>query len=534
MALRTTGHANVFAKWQTLLEVMTSDAPEQPLSDTLRRVAASAGEIVGCRYVMITVIDPSGWLEHFVPTGAQLERADILARVSAGGAALDPRELPTGPTATGPRLAVPIDDADERLGGIYLAEPDARTEFSAADAQVAEMVAASAAALIRRVRVTQAYERRHQWLTESAALTRTLLAGEHGDPLRLVVEGVLTMSDADLVAVVRERVDGCSYEVIEAAGAFATAVLGRIIDAAGTFAEQVIADGAARVVTGMSGSGRHAELVRLIGADAAILVPLVGPGVERGMLAVFRRAERPAFTSAEIEATTMFAAQMVLALELAENRAQRERLALLDERDRIARDLHDHVIQRLFAVGLTLQSAGASVDGAIAKRLLASVDDLDETIARIRSTIYRLTAPILSADNSIRSRISRLVDGMEPVLGFPADLEIRGPVDFGVDDEVADDCVAVLREALTNVARHANASRVDVSVSVRSSVLKLQVADDGRGIGGVSRRSGLANLRARAEGRRGTLTLATGRSRGTRLTWRIPLAAAAAVSDLAD
>jgi signal transduction histidine kinase len=119
--------------------------------------------------------------------------------------------------------------------------------------------------------------------------------------------------------------------------------------------------------------------------------------------------------------------------------------------------------------------------------------------------------------------VADLVVEMEPVLGIPADLEIRGPVEFGIDDEVSDDCTAVLREALTNVARHAQATKVRVSLSVDSSSLTLEVTDNGRGIGPAQRRSGLANLRARAEGREGTMLLAPGDGGGTRLSWTIPL-----------
>jgi signal transduction histidine kinase len=298
-----------------------------------------------------------------------------------------------------------------------------------------------------------------------------------------------------------------------------------MIDPANTFAAEVISDGAPRVVTGLGATSQPTDMVRIVGAESGILVPITGPGVERGMLAVFRGPQRPAFAPAEVEAATMFAAQMTLALELADSRARRERLALLDERDRIARDLHDHVIQRLFAIGLSLQSVGVGLEGEAGKRLLAGVDDIDDTIGQIRSTIYRLTGPVLGAENSIRARIARLVDEIAPLLGFRANYEIHGPVDFGVTDEVTHDCIAVLREALTNVAKHADASSVFVSVALSPDVLTLQVADDGRGIGRSSRRSGLANLRARAERRGGELTVTSGDAGGTRLTWSVPVAA---------
>jgi signal transduction histidine kinase len=534
--------AETYAHWQTLLASLTSTESDGPLAEMLHSIAGSVRDIVGCGYAVISVVDENGSLEHFIPVGVDQPSVERIGRPPVRGGLLgtvlnDPETVRVSDIGVDPRsagrpadhpaikalLGVPIRYDDQTVGGLYLSGPADGETFSAADQQVCELIASTAAAVIKRNRLARAYEQRQRWLTESAELTRTLLSGEHIDPMRLVVERALDIADADLVAVVTEQPDAHSFAVIQAAGTHGARVLGRIIDAKNTFAATVIADGLPRVVDHLSDSGRHSDLVRLIGADAAVLVPLTGPGGERAMLAVFRRVDQAAFTSADVEATTMFAAQMTLAMQLAESRAHRERVALLDERDRIARDLHDHVIQRLFAIGLTVQSAGTQVDGDTAQRLLASVEDIDETIGQIRSSIYRLTGPILSADSSIRVKVARLIEEMEPVLGFRADLDVQGPIDFGVDGEVTHDCVAVLREALTNVARHAFATRVEVSVSVTSSTLTLGVTDNGRGIGPNTRRSGLANLRTRAERRRGRLTVASGGSLGTRLTWRIPI-----------
>ena len=329
------------------------------------------------------------------------------------------------------------------------------------------------------------------WLSEAAELTRSVLGGESGDPLRLLVERVQDMTEAEVVAVVGRGADR-RYQVIESVGP-----VERYADNGG------------------------------VDVESALLVPLPGPSLDSGALALFPRTTGRPFTPAETEAAATLAEQVSVALDLAQTRSDRERLALLDERDRIARDLHDHVIQRLFAIGLTVQSIAGQLAGDAAERLLSGVDALDETIEQIRSTIYRLRGPVVPAPKSISTKLGELVQVMEPVLGFPAQFEIHGPVEFGVDDEVGDDCVAVLREALTNVARHAEATRVRVFLSVDSSCLTLEVSDDGVGVGESARRSGLANLRARAEARQGTMTLAPGDGRGTRLTWSIPIGAPA-------
>jgi signal transduction histidine kinase len=219
----------------------------------------------------------------------------------------------------------------------------------------------------------------------------------------------------------------------------------------------------------------------------------------------------------------MFAGQVALALELADSQARRDQLALIDERDRIARDLHDHVIQRLFAIGLALQNASADLPGQVGERLRAGVDDLDETIKQIRATIYRLTGPIVASRTSLRSRAAQLIEDVEPVLGFRPSLKLEGAIDFGISEDVAHDCIAVLREALSNVARHAHATATDVTIAADAEAITLEVSDDGRGMGETKRRSGLANLRARAELRAGSLTVDGRAGGGTRLVWTIPM-----------
>jgi signal transduction histidine kinase len=365
------------------------------------------------------------------------------------------------------------------------------------------------------------YEERQRWLAESAELTRRLLAGEPGDPLQLVVERVVAVAAAQSAFVLTQRADGRSYAVVAAAGAGAERLIGRTVAAEHTDAAEVIAAGVPRVVNNLSAREPRPELAEAIGVESAILVPLTTPGADQGMLAVVRGPDRPPFSAAAVEATTLFAGQMTLALQLAETRAHRERAALLDERDRIARDLHDHVIQRLFAIGLTLQALGSQFSGEPGTRLLDAVDDIDETIGQIRSSIYRLTAPLV--ESSVGRRVVALIDELVPVLGRRPELDMRGPVDLRVPDELTDDVVAVLREALTNVARHAGAKSVAVALSASPTDLVVEVVDDGRGIGATARRSGLANLRARAERRGGTLAVSRAEPCGTVLRWSVPL-----------
>ena len=175
-------------------------------------------------------------------------------------------------------------------------------------------------------------------------------------------------------------------------------------------------------------------------------------------------------------------------------------MTLLEDRDRIARDLHDHVVQRLFGAGLTVESVASGLrDQVRADRLSHVVDDIDETIRQIRTTIFRLRGPLGAGARSVRELVLNVVTELTPVLGYEPRLAFTGPVDTAVPDAVVEDVLAVVREGLTNVARHAGASQVAVKLGYAGGELALVLADNGSGMQDAQRRSGLANLRERAE-----------------------------------
>jgi signal transduction histidine kinase len=224
---------------------------------------------------------------------------------------------------------------------------------------------------------------------------------------------------------------------------------------------------------------------------------------------------------------TTFAAQAGIGIELAERRQAAQRVALFADRDRIARDLHDLVIQRLFATGMSLQGATSLIPGAeAAGRVQQAVDELDDTIRDIRAAIFRLQDRGGPEPPGVQSRIAAIAEEMTRALGFAPWLRMDGRLDTRVPVEVAEEMLAVLREALSNVARHAAARRVDVSVETASH-LTLTVRDDGQGISEPGARSGLANLADRAGALGGTLRVAAAEGGGTELVWRVPLPPAA-------
>jgi signal transduction histidine kinase len=223
---------------------------------------------------------------------------------------------------------------------------------------------------------------------------------------------------------------------------------------------------------------------------------------------------------------TNCAEQAAVTLVLAQARRERERVTLLEERDRIARDLHDLVIQRLFATGISLSGASRfpGTPEPVVERLTSAVDALDQTVKEIRQTIFELQLPVGLSDGGLRRLVMDEAVGATVLLGFRPATRFSGPVDSTVPADVAADLLAALREALANVAKHAGARSVEIRVAVDGAGVLLLVTDDGSGMPArPARRSGLANLAQRAERHGGAMHTAPAPGGGTVLTWRARL-----------
>jgi signal transduction histidine kinase len=221
-----------------------------------------------------------------------------------------------------------------------------------------------------------------------------------------------------------------------------------------------------------------------------------------------------------VESAVGFAEQVALVLEVALAQDDRARLAVFEDRDRIGRDLHDLVIQRLFAVGLTLENTSRLAgNGRVADRISTTVDQLDETIKDIRRTIFELGNPERAAD--IRDEMNATVTEMLPSLGFSPRIRTNGAAHSGVSDEIRPHLLAVLREALSNVGRHADATSAAITLDVGEQIA-LTVEDDGQGISGARPGNGLRNMKARAQALGGSCRLGPGVNAGTTLVWRVP------------
>lgn len=259
-------------------------------------------------------------------------------------------------------------------------------------------------------------------------------------------------------------------------------------------------------------------------AGPLMVLPLEGAQGVRGVLSLVRATGRRPFSGSDLTMAAGFANHASVALELADARSAGQRFVLLEDRERIARDLHDHVIQQLFAIGLSLESTATLMEpGATSHRIQQRVADIDRTIRQIRTRIFELRGPLDGSTNGIRHRVIEIADDLTTALGFAPQVAFSGLLDTSLSEDISDDVAAFMREALTNVAKHARATRADVDVSLSAGQVALIVSDDGVGISAEGKLSGLANLKTRAERRGGTFEVCAGTTTGTTLTWKAPL-----------
>jgi signal transduction histidine kinase len=340
--------------------------------------------------------------------------------------------------------------------------------------------------------------------------------------LALVTTRALELSGADLVTLAVPTGDGQRLVNTHVAGEGASKALGLVLPAGESLSGQVIATGTAVSVEDFSADERvHPVARENMPLGWAVLLPLGAPGNVRGVLTLGRDAGSLPLPRQAMEMVTTFAAQAGIALELAEHRQDSERLAVLQDRDRIARDLHDLVIQRLYATGMSLQGTVPLITRPeVGDRVSSAVDALDETIREIRSTIFSLQSHSDAKRHGLRAKILDVVEEMTVPLGFAPSLRLVGPLDEEVTLDAGEHLLGALREALSNAARHAAASKVEVSVECGSDLV-LRVRDNGKGLAGSTRRSGLANLAERASGLGGVLRIGPGANGGTELEWRV-------------
>lgn len=538
-----------------LLEAVVAISSGLDLEPTLRQIVETAVELVDATYGALGVIGSGGRLAEFIPVGLTEEDIGRIDHWPEGRGLLgllikDPRPLrlavisehaessgfPAGHPAMRSFLGVPVRVRDEVFGNLYLTNKRGGGEFTEDDEAVLVALGAAAGVAVENARLYQAARRSQRWMQASAEVTTALLSGtEPGEVLARITSQARERSDADLAVLALPGEDGRFLTVAYADGDGAAAVQGLALPADQSLSGRVLVTGDAVTSASFAADERAAVAARaaMSHIGPAVLFPLGAPGGRRGVLTIGRRHGREPFPQAEAAFAASFAAQAGVALELAASRAEAERLSVYEDRDRIARDLHDLVIQRLYATGMSLQGTMPMISRPeVAARVSHAVDDMDQTIKEIRGAIFALQARDTGSPADPRADIVHLVEEMTATLGFTPSLRLGAGLRTLNSEELTEQVLAVLREALSNMARHAGASRADVTVDVdQDGILSVLVTDDGTGIPAEGRRSGLRNLADRAARLGGELRLgpadSAARRPGTRLEWRAPAASAA-------
>ncbi|OII19224.1 sensor histidine kinase [Curtobacterium sp. MCBA15_013] len=509
------------------------------LEDTLRSVVHAAVELVGARYGALGVINPDGTaLERFIHVGMDAELVTRIGHPPHGEGLLgavvhehtairidsiagDPRSagFPDGHPPMEGFLGVPVRVRDTVYGNLYLANPS-RGRFSDEDEELVEALAATAGVAIDNARLFDEARQRERWTTAAAEVSAALVGDETlEDVLTLIADRVIAFVDAVLVSVVEPRSAPDTIHVAVAVGTGAAGVQGRDYRADGSLAGRAMATGS--VIADPTGADLPAyDWAPALGPTLA--VPLRDGSTPLGALMISRGPGARPFSETEAEMADEFGRQTSVALAVARGRKDRRLLERAEDRGRIARDLHDHVIQRLFAAGLSLQATAERAPEQVRERIDAQVTIIDEAIGEIRTAVFALGSPDRHGPRTARDRLLDVVAELGPALSTAPRIAFAGPVDTVVTGDLALDVAAVVRESLANVARHAPEASCRIEVSVDDGAVQVLVEDDGPGPGDHGRRSGTANLAARARLRGGGYRLDEPPEGGTRVRWTVP------------
>ena len=529
--------AGPLADLPRLLEAMVAVGTAPTMESTLDRITETAARLADCSAALVAAVAADGTVQDFAVHAGDGShdrvREELLAVAARRAAERDPEhdaESDAGRDAESGVLELPIRVGDELFGHLYLAHKRGDGPFTAEDELVLRILATEAGIAIDNVRLHEAARQRERWIDGSVAVTTSLLSGEGEDALTVVAERARRLADASAALVLLPTREG-GLRVVAAAADGREDLVGAVVpphpplmeplrEGEPVFVDDPAAD--PRVVAPLD--SRFGPLM---------LLPLRSSGRVIGILALPRPPGAAVFTATERTLAQQFAAQAALALVLADAQRDRERLAVYEDRDRIARDLHDLVIQRLFATGVMLEGAHRRASDEGVRDLVGrSVEELDATIQEIRTAIFALQQKPTEAPSGLRTRVLREVGAAAVPLGFQPSVSFVGPVDARVGELVAKNLVAAVREALSNAYRHARASRIEVVVDATVTLpdgrdgVRLTVADDGVGMPEDGRRSGLRNLARRAEALGGSCTWGPGigeNGGGTTVTWEAPL-----------
>jgi signal transduction histidine kinase len=529
-----------------LLDAVVSIAGDLSLDSVLDRIVAAASELADARYAALGVLGagPGRRLQAFVTHGLTPAQREAIGDLPRGHGLLgiiidrpEPLRLddisqhvssygfpPHHPPMTS-FLGVPIRIRDKVFGNLYLTEKAGGGGFTAEDEAIVVALAAAAGVVVENARLYAEAARRERWLAATAELTGMLLgSAPENQALQTVADRARDIAGADVATVVLRRSDD-EVEMRILSGLPQTAAPDETLPSRASLAGQVVSTGDLLVVEDLGAGSPARDLLSLPGwptLRSAIVLPLrTVDGVQGALTLAWTPEHTGRFYEVDVHLPQRFAEQAALALQVARTRVDSEKLAVFEDRDRIGRDLHDLVIQRLFAIGLSLENTArmAAEHPDITRRVAGAVDDIDATIKDIRRSIFALSAAEESTD--IRRAVGDLVDRAARSLKMRPTLRFEGPVNSVVSPGVAPHVLAALGEALSNVVRHAEASDVHVTLRTGDGVT-LVIEDDGRGIPVDAVPSGLRNIEERAVQLGGTCTVDSSVGAGTTITWHVP------------
>lgn len=539
------------ARVPQLLEAMRSVGAGLELHTTLDRICETAAELADAHYAAIGVVSEDGkGLSDFVHTGIDEVTAERIGHLPDGHKGLlgalihQPETLRLADLSADPRscgfpahhppmrtfLGVPIRVQGEIFGNLYLTEKRNGADFNDYDVHMVRVLATEAGIAIGNARLYEAATQRERWIDGSVAVTTALLSGSDAEEaLAVVAEQARHLADSAAGIVLLPDDEG-GMEIVAVSSDEPSGMLGVVVPPESRIITDLLAGDSVFLDDAATDPRVMTDLAR--GYGPVMMLPLQSDGRVMGTLVTPRvRGARP-FSETERTLATQFASQAALALMMAEAQRDRERLAVYEDRDRIARDLHDLVIQRLFATGMMLESAQRrSVVPEVQTGVGKAVDELDVTIQEIRTAIFALQQGPAEAPSGLRTRVLREINMAAVPLGFKPTHHFVGPVDTVVGELTGKNLIAALREALSNAFRHARADRIDVVVDATVTLpdgqqgVRLTVSDDGVGIAEGGRRSGLKNLKRRAESLGGDSWYGPGIGEdggGTAVVWQAP------------
>jgi len=531
---------------ERLLHVFVEIGSGLDLSATLRRIIVAARELTSAPYGALAVRDAEGNLLSFVHEGIDADTVRRIGHLPVGKGllslslmdvpALRLDDLTAHPAAVGfpehhPNmrgfLAVPITIRGTAFGNLYLTHVDPGRVFSKSDEVAARALAFAAAVAIDNAQLFERQRTSAKWMEASREITTALLsrAEPHQRPLRLIAERACVLTGAEQAIVLLPADpdlpdDETDTLVVSAAvGLNADEVLGRRIPVDSSTSGDVFRSGEPLITETLR---YPIEAFTDVGQRPAIVMPLCAEDRVVGVIAIARGADQTPFDDSYLDVVSDFATHAAIALALASAREDARQLTLVAERERIAHDLHDHVIQRLFAAGMDLQGTLARARSPeIVDRLNRTLDDLQTIIEEIRTTIFQLKSPLGRATD-FRQRIQRVVADLTENRDIVTTTRIHGPT-TAVGGELAEHAEAVTAEAVSNALRHSGASRLTVEGQV-GDMFVLDMIDNGCGIPADNdRNSGLANMKYRAEQLGGACEISNPPEGGTRVHWAAPL-----------